>query len=146
MGWIEDLQGEVISLDTAVFIYYIQQHPSYIDRLHLFFQAIERGEITVVTSAMALVEVLAQPLREGDTKLAEQYRDIFFCTNGLTTVMPSQEIAEEAAKLRALYKFSTVDAIQVATAIIAPASFFLTNDRQLQKASAIPVLVLDDLK
>jgi predicted nucleic acid-binding protein len=146
MGWVEEIQGEVIGLDTALFIYYIEQHPSYIYMLRLLFRAIEHGEITVVTSVMTLLEALVQPLRKGDIKLADQYRDILFRTKNLTTIMPSRDIAEEAAKLRALHNFRAPDAIQVATAIDSAASCFLTNDRQLQRASAIPVLVLDDFK
>jgi predicted nucleic acid-binding protein len=146
MGWVEDLHGKVVGLDTAPFIYYIEKHTSYIDMLHLFFRAVERGEITVVTSVMTLLEALVQPLRKGDTKLADQYRHILFRTKNLTTVMPSRDITEEAAQLRALHNFTGFDAIQIATAMDASASVFLTNDRKLQRASAIPVLVLDDLR
>lgn len=146
MGWIEDLHGKVIGLDTAPFIYYIELYTGYADLLFPFFDAIERGDSKVVTSAVTLVEALVLPLRNGDTKLAEQYREILFDTNNLDTFPLLREIAEEAAQLRALHKFHTPDAIQIATAINASASVFLTNDRQLQKASAIQVLVLDDLK
>jgi predicted nucleic acid-binding protein len=95
---------------------------------------------------VTLVETLVLPLRKGDAKLADQYRNILFDTDNLTTIMLSQEIADEAAQLRALHNFRGLDAIQIATAIDASASCFLTNDRQLQKASTIPVLVLDDLR
>jgi predicted nucleic acid-binding protein len=146
VGWIEDLHGKVIGLDTAPFIYYIELHTDYADQLFPFFEAVEQGKITIVTSLMTLVETLVLPLRKGDTELAEQYRDILFDTDNLTTITPSRDIAEEAAQLRALHNFRTPDAIQIATAVKARASYFLTNDRQLQKASTIPVLVLDDLK
>ncbi len=146
MGWIEDLHGKVIGLDTAPFIYYIELHTDYADQLFPFFEAVGQGKITIVTSLMTLVETLVLPLRKGDTELAEQYRDILFDTDNLTTIMPSRDIAEEAAQLRALHKFHVPDAIQIATAIRARAFCFLTNDRQLQKASTIPVLILDDLK
>ena len=146
MGWIEDFQGKVVGLDTAPFIYYIERNPSYIDMLRLFFRAVERGEIMLVTSIVTLVETLVLPLRKGDIKLADQYRNVLFDTDNLATIMLSQEIAEEAAQLRALHNFRGLDAIQIATAIDASASCFLTNDRQLQRASAIQVLVLDDLK
>ena len=146
MGWVECLHGKVVGLDTAPFIYYIEQHPRHIDTLRLFFRAIEEGEIIAVTSVMTLLETLVQPLRKADAKLAEQYRDVLFNTKNLTPIVFSQELAEKAAHLRALHNFHTPDAIQVATAINARASFFLTNDRQLQKVSAIQVLVLDDLR
>ena len=146
MAWVEDLYGKVVSLDTAPFIYYIEQHTSYIDMLRLLFRAVEHGEITLVPSIVTLAETLVLPLRTGDTKLVKQYEEILFDTDNLITIMPSREIAKEAAELRALHNFHIADAIHIATAIKAPASFFLTNDRQLRKASTIPVLVLDDLK
>jgi predicted nucleic acid-binding protein len=146
MGWVEELGGKVVGLDTAPFIYYIERNTGYIDMLRLFFQAVECGEITIVTSVMTLLETLVLPLRQGDTKLTEQYREILFDTDNLITIMLSREIAEEAAQLRALHHLHAPDAIQIATAIKAPASCFLTNDRQLQKVSTIPVLVLDDFK
>jgi hypothetical protein len=42
MGWVDDLRGKVIGLDTAPFIYYIERHASYIDVLRLFFLHRER--------------------------------------------------------------------------------------------------------
>jgi predicted nucleic acid-binding protein len=95
---------------------------------------------------VTLVETLVLPLRKGDGRLADQYRSILFDTDNLTTIMLSQEIAEVAAQLRAVHNFRAPDAIQMATAIDASASCFLTNDKQLQKVSTIPVLVLDDLR
>lgn len=145
MGWIEDLHGKIVGLDTAPFIYYIELHAGYADLLFPFFEAVERGEITAVTSVMTLLETLVVPLRRGDAKLAEQYRGILYDTDNLVTMPLSPEIAEEAAQLRALHKFRAPDATQVATAMKYSASVFLTNDRQLQRASAIQVLVLDDL-
>lgn len=146
MGWVDDLRGKAVGLDTAPFIYYIEQHTSYIDMLRLFFRTAKDGDIKVVTSVVTLVEALVLPLRNGDTKLAEQYREILFDTNNLFIIPLLREIAEEAAQLRTLYKFHTPDAIQIATAMNASASVFLTNDRQLQRASTIQVLVFDDLK
>jgi predicted nucleic acid-binding protein len=146
MKWVDDLCGKVVGVDTAPFIYYMQSHTNYVDILHPFFQSVADGKISIVTSVITLTELLVQPLRKGETKLAEQCREMLFHTSGLTTIDPSVEIMEEAAKLRALYNIRAGDAIQLATAIKASASCFLTNDRQLQRASTIPVLVLDDLK
>ena len=55
------------------------------------------------------------------------------------------DIAENAAKLRADYNLRTPDAIQMATAIYAGASFFLTNDIRLPSLPALTVLGLNQL-
>jgi predicted nucleic acid-binding protein len=92
------------------------------------------------------LEVLVHPLRRGDTKLAEQYRDILLNSRGLATILLSQDIAEEAARLRATHNIRTPDAIQIATALHEGASFFLTNDARLPSISGLKVLVLDELR
>ncbi len=57
----------------------------------------------------------------------------------------SQSIAEEAARLRAFHNLRTPDAIQMATATFAQASFFLTNDKRLPSLPGLQTLVLNDL-
>lgn len=74
MEWINQLQGQVVGLDSAPLIYFIEQNPAYIEMMRLFFRASDRGEFQVVTSVMTLVEVLVYPLRRGDTALAQRYR------------------------------------------------------------------------
>jgi hypothetical protein len=58
----------------------------------------------------------------------------------------SQEIAEEAARLRAFHNIRTPDPILMATAILGGASFFLTNDTHLPSLPNLKTLVLEDLK
>jgi len=94
---------------------------------------------------VTLLEVLVHPFRRGDTKLAQQYRDILLNAEGLTTILFSQDIAEKAARLRAAHNIRTPDAIQMATAIHERALFFLTNDARLPSLSGLEVLVLDKL-
>jgi len=104
-----------------------------------------RGEFSVVTSVLTISEVLVYPLRAGNTILAQQYRDILFNSQGLTTIEVLPDIAENAAKLRADYNLRTPDAIQMATAVYGGASFFLTNDIRLPSLPGLTVLVLNQL-
>src|SRR6266571_8946253 len=117
MGWVDSLRGSVVGLDTMPLIYFIELHPTSLKEVDPFFEAIERGEFTAVTSMVSLLEVLVHPIRDGDSKLAQKYRDILFDVKGLVTVELSQTIAEEAARLRAFHNIRTPDAIQMATAI-----------------------------
>ena len=84
-------------------------------------------------------------MRQGNTALAQQYREILFNSQGLTTIEVFPEIAENAAQLRTNYNLRTPDAIQMAAAIRGGASFFLTNDVRLPSLPALTVLVLDQL-
>jgi predicted nucleic acid-binding protein len=145
VGWIEDLRGKVVGLDTAPLIYYIERNSLYIDRLRPFFQAVDRGEISIVTSIITLTETLVHPLRNGNTDLADRYRDMLLHTKGLTTLQLSADIAEEAAQLRASHNIRTPDSIQMATAIKAGVPFFLTNDTCLPSSPRLQVLILNNL-
>lgn len=146
MEWLVQLQGQVVGLDTAPLIYFVEENPLYLEITSAFFEAMARGEFEVVTSVVTLLEVLVYPLRRGDTALAQQYRDILFNEEGLATIQVFPDIAEEAAQLRAVYNLRTPDAIQMATAIHERASFFLTNDARLPSLPGLTVLVLDELR
>lgn len=146
MEWLIQLQGQVVGLDTAPFIYFIEQNEAYLELVRAFFQAMSQGEFQVVTSTLTLTEVLVHPLRSGNVELAEQYRDIVLDQENLITVPVSVEIAEVAAQLRATQNLRTPDAIQIATAMQGGATFFLTNDARLVAIPDLEVLVLDTLQ
>jgi hypothetical protein len=54
MGWIDLLKGKVVGFDTMPLIYYMEEHPIYLDVVDPFFDAIENGEFTVITSTITL--------------------------------------------------------------------------------------------
>ena len=145
MEWVKALQlGQLVALDTAPLIYFIEEHPTYLPIVNPFFEKLDQGEITVVTSVITLSEVLVKPLRDDETKLAQQYRDILLNINGLTTVEVSIAIAEKAAQLRSQYSLRTPDAIQIATALQSNATALLTNDIRFPVLPALQMLILDD--
>ena len=123
-----------------------EANPTYLEITEAFFEALTRAEFKVVTSVVTLLEALVYPLRQGDTLLAQQYRDVLLNSENLTTFQVTEEIAEAAAQLRAVYNLKTPDAIQLATAICEGASFFLTNDARLTSLPKLTVLVLDALR
>lgn len=146
MGWLDSLRGNVVGFDTVPLIYYIEENPNYSKVVDPFFEAIAHSEFKVVTSIVTLLEVLVHPIRNDNTILAQKYRDLLFDTEGLSIMVLDQEIAEEAARLRASYNIRTPDSIQMATAISVGASFFLTKDTHLPSLPNLKTLVLDDLK
>jgi predicted nucleic acid-binding protein len=145
VGWVDALRGKTVGLDTAPLIYFIEQSPGRIEKLRPFFAAAGRGEFRLTTSFVTLVEVLVQPLRNGRVDIAHAYRDILLRSPALRAVPLDKQVAEEAARLRAVHSLRTPDAIQVATAVQSGASHFLTNDAALAQISGITVLLLDAL-
>lgn len=146
MGWVDSLKGSIIGLDTTPLIYFTEENPTYIEVIDPFFKAVGSGELMVVTSIVTLLEVLVRPIRDGNLKLAQRYRDFLLNSRSVTTRFLYQGIAEEAARLRAAHNIRTPDSIQMATAIFGGASFFLTNDTRLPSLPNLKTLVLEDLK
>lgn len=73
------------------------------------------------------------------------YRTILLQAAHITIVPVSEDIAEEAAQLRARHGLRTPDAIQMATAIRSGAASFLTNDARLPKIAPLKMVVLNQL-
>jgi predicted nucleic acid-binding protein len=144
VGWLDDLQGKTVGLDTAPLIYFIEENPAYIKTVRFFFEAMDRGDFLVVTSTVTLLEVLVHPFRSNNRKLAAEYRDILL-NSKLTILEVSTSIAEQAAQLRAAHNIRTPDAIQVSAALSAGASHFLTNDIRLPEIPSIQIFSLDAL-
>jgi predicted nucleic acid-binding protein len=63
----------------------------------------------------------------------------------LSVVPVTDDIAERAAFLRASQNLKTPDALQLATALLSGANFFLTNDQSLSSIQDVPILILDRL-
>jgi predicted nucleic acid-binding protein len=143
MEWITKLHGTIVGLDSAPLIYFIERHQTYLPLVRPFFEAVERGEIQVVTSTLTLTEVLVHPYKRGNRFLAQQYSRILLHTRNLRAVHVTPEIATEAAQLRATYGLKTPDAIQLATARVSGATSFLTNDSGLASIPGLQLILLD---
>lgn len=146
MAWIDSLKGKVVGLDTSPLIYFIEENAAYTGIVDPFFEALARREFYVVTSTITLLEVLVHPMKRNDALLAAKYRAILLKTRELSLVSFNPSIAEEAARVRAIYDLHTADAIEIATALNSKATFFLTNDKRLSSVKDLEVLVLDELK
>jgi predicted nucleic acid-binding protein len=134
-----------LGLDTAPIIYFIEAHPQYDAATSALFQLIADGAITGVTSVISLLEVLVQPLRQGNTQLQQQYQDLLLHSTNFQTVPVSAEVAGLGAELRARYQLRTPDALQIAAALNAGCTAFVTNDIALRRVMELRVLVLDEL-
>ena len=145
MEWINALRGEVVGLDTAPLIYYIEENPKYLPVVRLFFEALDRGEFRIVTSTITLLEVLVHPIRQKNHELVRQYRNILANVAEIEMLPVDTDISEHAAQLRGEYNIRTPDAIQMATAIHAGARYFLTNDAALPEFSNMQILLVENL-
>ena len=118
--------------DSMVFVYWLENHPSYAPRVqHIFQSMLARGD-AFCASYLSIGEVLARPLKEKQTQLAARIEQFF--DSGLVEMLPfDRKAASEFARLRATIKVTPADAIHLACAGTAGVDLFLTHDLGLHK-------------
>lgn len=145
MGVMSDVGTSPVALDTAAFIYFIEEHHRYLPVVQPVFEAVDAGRIEAVTSAVTLLEVLVVPYREKNADLAARYERLLAHGRGLHLVNLSLGLLRAAAQLRAATGLKTPDALQVAAALSARCSALLTNDdRWPAEVAGLRVLRIED--
>ncbi|MGB1286970.1 MAG: type II toxin-antitoxin system VapC family toxin [Aggregatilineales bacterium] len=133
-------------VETAPFIYYLESYPVFLEKMRYVFTRLDAGDFDIFTCPVTLTETLVKPVKDIDDVLVEQYKDVFFRTEGIAVLPMSANAGEIAAELRAKYGLKTPDALHIASAIDSDCDAFLTNDKALKRVTEIRVLVLDDLE
>ncbi len=142
MGLIKDLGAGTVGVDTAAFIYFIEEHPTFLSMIVPLFREADEGKRELVTSALTLLEVLVVPYRAGNRSLAERYEALLTRGRGVRLVDLSQDQLRAAAQLRAATGVKTPDALQLVAAIGAGCTTFVTNDRRLPPIPGLRVVEL----
>ena len=145
MGVADFLQHyKRIALDTNVFISVFAQEPLGKNVLPIIDATANKGTHEMITSVLAFSECAVRPYKEGNWPVLDQVK-LMFQMPGLTVYPMDETVAEEAARLRAIYNFKMPDAIMAATAIVHGAEVLLTNDYRLAGMKEIPVVKLNEL-
>ena len=134
----------IIGLDTAPFIYYIEEVTPYADLLDCVFNLVENHAVRSVTSAVTWAEILAKPFADKNFSLADEIKFALKSFASLSVVTIDEKLAEAAALIRARYTLRLPDALQIAAALQEEATLFLTNDKRVKKVDAIDVIILSD--
>jgi predicted nucleic acid-binding protein len=135
----------VIGLDTAIFIYQLENHPRYRPLTQELLGGIQAGRQTAVTSTVTVMELTVRPWQIGRPAVAREYEALLVHFPHLTLADVTRDVARRAAQLRARYRLRPADALQVATALVHGATAFVTNDRQLTRlAPVLDIIILDD--
>lgn len=144
MGLIDDLVGGPVGLDTAVFIYFIEEHPLYLPLAESLFAALNEERLVGVTSTVTLLETLVVPIRAGEIGIAAEYKRFLSHSRGLHLLDLDRDLVRLAAEIRARGGLKTPDALQIAAALMAGCSSFVTNDRKIPPIEGLRVLQLRD--
>ncbi|CAM8647751.1 COG1848 Predicted nucleic acid-binding protein, contains PIN domain [Burkholderiales bacterium] len=130
-------EGATVLVDTAPWIYLLQDHPDFAPRFEGLFAAAEEGQIELALSTITLAEVLTGPYKAGEMALAKRYEKAL----GRYQIMPfSVAVAIQAAQLRAQYGLKLPDATQLATALDMGAAALVTHDRDFSAVQGLPIL------
>ena len=135
---------KIIGLDTAPFIYFIENVAPYADLLEPVFSLLENHALRAVTSTVTFAEILTKPFADKNFSLADEIKFTLKSFSSLSLASIDEKLGEAAALIRARYKIRLPDALQVAAAIQREATLFLTNDKRVKKVDAVEVLVLSD--
>ena len=134
-----------VALDTSLFIYQFQPNPKYLLLTRAIFSWLRLPGSAAITSTITMTELLVQPYRAGNERMADEFYGLLTTFPNLQWVSTSLEIAELAAKFRADHRLQRPDAIQAATAVHGQASGLLTDDPVFRRIGVIETLLLDDL-
>jgi len=134
----------LVYLDANPIIYTVEKHPVYGPLLQPLWHAAQAGTIEVVSSELALMEVLVGPLKSGNTALERAYEQALLGTE-MRLLPITQAILREAAGFRATTRLRTPDALHAATAQQAGCVLLVTNDAKFRGVVSLPLVILDDL-
>ena len=134
-----------LGLDTAVFIYHLEQNPRYFSLTHALLSGVEAGRWTACTSVVTLMELTVRPWQLNQPEVATRYEATLAHFPNLSLIDVSRGVAQQAAQLRAAFRLRPADALQAATALVSGATFWITNDRDLARLSPLlDVLLLEE--
>ena len=134
-----------VFIDTAPFIYYLENSSLYMGMVKKFFTKCIEENIQIVTSAITIEEYLVFPYSSGKMEFADNFKK-FIKYMDIEVINMDSTIAEQGAKIRGKYKnFKAMDALQIATAIVGGCDMFFTNDKQLRQEQEIPCMTMEDL-
>ncbi len=134
--------GRIIALDTSVFIYVFEGHPSFLKQAENILRQVESGRVRGIFSIIGMIELQTGPKKLNRYDIAARYRELIKTFPNLFVGELNEQVVEMSSDLRGRYGITTPDAIHLATAITAGADRFITNDQALRKVKEIDVDLL----
>ena len=144
MGPLTLPSSGLVYIDASGLIYSVERVEPYRTLLEPMWERAQNGNLTIVSSPVLVTEALTKPLRDGNTEIELQYRELF-ASNVVRLLDASYQVFEDAARIRVDTRLKTPDALHAATALRAGCTLFITNDTDFRRVQGLPVVVLDDL-
>ncbi|MEO0541104.1 MAG: PIN domain-containing protein, partial [Cyanobacteria bacterium P01_A01_bin.105] len=132
-------------LDTNIWIYALEGYSAFRADLMQLFEQIQAGTLTGVTSELTLAELLVQPYRDGNSDQQALYKKAIANRKNFWVVPVFRNLLIDAARIRGRTPLKLPDAIHAATALRSECTSFLTNDRQFQNLTDMPVVLISEV-
>jgi predicted nucleic acid-binding protein len=127
----------LLLIDTAPIVYVLEGHHSLAERFLPLFDAHVAGRFRFAVTTVTIAEVLTGPLQRGEEGLATRYRAIL---QSWQVVELDADVAESAARMRALLRLKLPDAVQVASALAINADALVSYDRDFGRVHGLNVI------
>ena len=135
---------EKVFIDTAPFIYFLDENELFGDAVRKIFEEIINSEKTMISSVVTCEEYLVYPYKTDNQEKIDAFYE-FTSDCGIELCPITNDIANKAAEIRAKYEsFKSMDALQLAVATIRGCDVILTNDRQLCQYSELKCITIED--
>ncbi|MDW8321876.1 MAG: PIN domain-containing protein [Armatimonadota bacterium] len=126
-----------VYLDSAPVIYLVERTPGFYARV----QAVLQPSDWLVVSDITRMECRVLPLRNGNNDLLRDFDD-FFAQYVNELVPLTTAVIDQATEIRATYRYTPLDSIHLAAAMVARCNLFLTNDVRLAGFQGIQVVTV----
>jgi uncharacterized protein len=131
----------IVCLDANIVIYLVEQNPFWEPKVSARIAAFRAAGDEIAVCDAARLECLVGPFQTGNTADLASYAAFFAGPN--PRMLPvTVAIWERAARIRADYQFSALDALHLAATVEHGCTRFLTNDAQLKRFPDVLVEVL----
>lgn len=136
-------EAGIIYLDAAVLALHLAGDPAYLPLTRLALGGIRDGELSGLTSALSVYQLLVEPYRSGAEGSAERIERLLSGLPGLEIVPVSPALAAQAAQVKAQIGGSLTRAVQIATALASEAELYVTPRSALRRIAGLGVMQLD---
>lgn len=133
-----------IFLDTAIFIYFLENNIYYADKVEQFFYDEIKKQSQFFTSTITIMEFCSKPFELGNIDLIDNFKAFLLDLN-VILIPITEDIAIHASKLRGRFKsLKAMDSLQISSSINFECDRFISNDIKLQQIKDVKVeLVVD---
>lgn len=129
-------------VDSSIFIYFVERAVPRFEAAERLFALLKQSGSTVYTSDIAVAECLYRPYRDGNSRLAEIYLELFEAAGDVLRVPLDYDLVKHAAGIGGNLGIKLIDALHIASALAAGCELFVTNDRDISAPKELEIVLL----